>query len=59
MPRKACEPVRCYDVSRDRLRFFATQYRDPLPGATVVTHIRLIQGFLEELEAKLGGGSVR
>jgi len=47
-----CSPVRCYDVAPDGQGFYAMQFRPvvPLPP---VTHINLIQNWLEELKAKV------
>jgi serine/threonine protein kinase len=54
-PGFACAPVRCYDVSPDGQRFFVTQLSTDPPKAPPVTQIRLIQGWLEEVKARLGG----
>jgi Tol biopolymer transport system component len=48
----ACTPVRCYDVARDGQRFFVTQLIPPAPTPPV-THITLIQNWVEELKAKV------
>jgi len=47
-----CVPVRCFDVSPDGQRFYATQYRprQPTPPAT---HVGLITNWFEELRAKV------
>jgi serine/threonine-protein kinase len=45
-------PARCYDVSRDGQRFFAIQggrFSPPPP----VTHIHLVQNWLEEVKARV------
>ena len=48
----ACVPVRCYDVAADGQRFYVTQTRIP-PPPPVVTHINLVQNWVEELRAKV------
>ena len=47
-----CFPVRCYDVAPDGQRFYATGAETP-PPPPVVTHINLIQNWLEELKQKV------
>jgi len=47
-----CFPLRCYDVSPDGQRFFATRTL-PAPPVTPVTHINLILNWFEELKAKV------
>jgi hypothetical protein len=49
-----CNPTRCYAVSQDGSRFFATQTQ-PLPPIPPVTHVRLVQGWLEEMKARVSG----
>jgi hypothetical protein len=49
-----CNPTRCYAVSQDGSRFFATQTQ-PLPPIPPVTHVRLVQGWLEEMKARVCG----
>jgi len=53
-----CLPTNCYFVSPDGSRFFATQI---LPDAPIppVTHIRLIQGWVEEMKARVSGEPAR
>ena len=48
----ACIPVRCYDVAPDGEHFYAVPFQ---PGrlSVQVTHINLIQGWFEELKAKV------
>jgi serine/threonine-protein kinase len=47
-----CVPVRCYDVGRDGQHFYVTQPRtSPLPPP--VTHINLVQNWLEQLKARV------
>lgn len=48
----ACYPVRCYDVSRDGQRFYLIQ-TSTLPPSPVVTHIRLVENWFDELKAKV------
>lgn len=50
--RLACTPVRCYDVAADGERFYVTQTQAP-PPPPVVTHISLVENWLEELKAKV------
>jgi hypothetical protein len=50
-----CTPLRCYDVAPDGQRFYVTQTR-PAPPPPVVTHINLIQNWLEGLKAKVPTG---
>jgi serine/threonine-protein kinase len=50
-----CGGARCYDVSPDGQRFYALQTRTPRPKP-VVTHINLIENWLEELKAKAPAG---
>ena len=50
------DPVRSYDVALDGQRFYAVQYRMPRP-APPVTHINLIQNWVEELKAKVPSGT--
>jgi hypothetical protein len=47
-----CAPVRCYDVSPDGERFYfaPTPRWEPLEP---VTHIRIVQNWVEELKAKV------
>ncbi|MCX6549666.1 MAG: hypothetical protein NTY02_01440, partial [Acidobacteria bacterium] len=56
-PNIRCQPVRCYDVMPDGLRFLAIQSNwaqdTPPPG---VTHINLVQNWFEELKAKAPTG---
>jgi hypothetical protein len=47
-----CYPARCYDVSSDGQRFFGTQVV-PSPRPPPVTHIHLVQNWLEELKARV------
>ncbi len=51
--RLTCYPVRCYDVSPDGLRFYAVQTTSSPASAPAVTHVRLVQNWLEELKAKV------
>jgi len=47
-----CAPVRCYDVARDGQGFFAVEQRvATLPPP--VTHVGLVQNWVEELKAKV------
>jgi hypothetical protein len=45
-------PVRCYDVAPDGQRFYAHQLRG-VPPSPPVTHINVMQNWLEELKAKV------
>ncbi len=47
-----CAPVRCYDVALDGQRFFAVEQR-PAPPPVPVTHVGIIQNWVEELKAKV------
>ena len=47
-----CLPVRCYDVSPDGQRFFVRQTVPSVP-APPVTHLNLVQNWVEELKAKV------
>jgi Tol biopolymer transport system component len=47
-----CFPSPCYDVSRDGQRFFVTRTTPP-PAPPPVTHINLVQNWVEELNAKV------
>jgi serine/threonine-protein kinase len=47
-----CGPTRCYDVSRDGQRFFVQQHERPAPPPPV-THIQLVQGWLEQVKARV------
>jgi hypothetical protein len=50
-----CEPLRCYDVSPDGQRFYATRaLRASTPPP--VTHVSLMTNFFEELKAKVPAG---
>jgi serine/threonine-protein kinase len=51
-----CEPARCYDVSPDGQRFYLAQPLAP-PPPPVVTHVNLIQNWVEELKAKVPSGT--
>jgi hypothetical protein len=53
-----CIPTNCYFVSPDGSRFFATQI---LPDSLTppVTHVRLIQGWVEEMKARVSGEVAR
>ena len=48
----SCAPVRCFDVAPDGQRFYAVQVPKPQPPP-VVTHIRLIVNWFEELRTKV------
>jgi Tol biopolymer transport system component len=48
----ACEPNRCYDVAPDGQRFYVVQTPTP-QSPPAMTHINLIQNWLEELKAKV------
>lgn len=50
-----CDPVRCYDVAPDGQSFY---FRKAIPSAPPlpVTHISLIQNWVEELKAKVPSG---
>jgi len=52
----ACGPVPCYDVAADGQRFYGAQNQAP-PPPPVVTHINLIQNWVEELKAKVPSGT--
>jgi len=56
--RLACAPVRCYAVAPDGQRFYATQMM-PMPPASPVTHIQLVQNWTEELKARVPAGTAR
>jgi hypothetical protein len=47
-----CQPMRCYDVAPDGKRFYVVHTPAP-PSAPVVTHVSLVQHWLEELRAKV------
>jgi hypothetical protein len=49
----SCIPVRCYAVSPDGGRFFTTQPQ-PLAPTPPVTQIRIVQGWIEEMKARVG-----
>ena len=51
-----CSPVRCYDIAPNGQRFFGVQLR-PGPPPPPVTHINLIQNWVEELKAKVPSGT--
>jgi len=53
-----CLPVRCYDVSPDGQRFFVRQTAASVP-APPVTHVNLVQNWVEELKAKVPGGQAK
>jgi eukaryotic-like serine/threonine-protein kinase len=48
-----CAFRRCYDVSADGQRFLLTRSRPAQPPYSPVTHVNLIQNWLEELKAKV------
>ena len=48
----ACSPARCYDVTLDGQRFIKTEPL-PAPEPAPVTHIHLIQNWLEEVKARV------
>ena len=48
-------PVHGYDIAPDGQRFFVAQNR-PFPSLPPVTHINLIENWLEELKAKVSTG---
>jgi dipeptidyl aminopeptidase/acylaminoacyl peptidase len=47
-----CGPARCFDIAADGLRFFKTEPL-PTPKPPPVTHIHLIQNWLDEVEARV------
>jgi serine/threonine-protein kinase len=51
----SCVPVRCYDVSSDGQQFYVNQGGD-FPPTPPVTHISLIQNWLEEVKARVPTG---
>jgi serine/threonine-protein kinase len=51
-------PVRAYAVSPQGDRFFAVQVQ-PAPPIPPVTHVRIVQGWLEEMKARVGGEVAR
>ena len=53
-----CFPVRCHAVSPDGGRFFGVQLL-PGPPTLPITHVRLVQGWLEEVKARVGGEATR
>ena len=53
-----CIPRRCYDISADGQRFYATLAR-PAPSRPPVTHINLILNWVEELKAKVPAGGAK
>jgi Tol biopolymer transport system component len=53
--RLPCFPARCYDVSADGQRFFAIQEGE-VPPPPSVTHIHLVQNWLEEVKARVPTG---
>ena len=53
-----CAPGRCYDVAPDGQRFFAVQQR-PAPPPPPVTHVGLVQNWVEELKAKVPAGGTK
>ena len=48
-----CTPANCYSVSSDGQRFFVIRSDDALTGPPPVTHIHLIQNWLEEVKARV------
>jgi eukaryotic-like serine/threonine-protein kinase len=50
----SCEPIRCFDVSRDGQRFYATKRLRREPPAPV-THVTLVLNWTEQLRAKVHG----
>jgi hypothetical protein len=54
--RFACVPMRCYDVAPDGHRFYVTQSQTPPSPPPRVTHISLVQHWVEELKAKVPAG---
>jgi hypothetical protein len=48
-----CVPVRCYDVASDGQPFFTTTLVAPWRGAPTVTHIHLVQNWIEELKTRV------
>ncbi len=50
--RFGCWPVRCYGVAADGRRFFVTRQPQAAPTPPV-THIHLVQNWLEELKARV------
>jgi hypothetical protein len=47
-----CFPARCYDVAPDGRRFFVTR-GGTFPPPSPVTHIHLVQNWLEEVKARV------
>jgi hypothetical protein len=45
--------VRPYDVAADGQSFYAIQHRGTAPSAAPVTHVNLVQNWLEELKQKV------
>jgi len=45
-------------VSKHGDRFFATQTQ-PIPPTPPVTQIRIVQGWIEEMKARVGGGGTQ
>jgi len=48
-----CAFRRCYDVSPDGQRFLLTRARPAQPPYSPVTHVNLIQNWLDDLKAKV------
>jgi hypothetical protein len=48
----SCSPARCYDIAPDGEHFITTDRRVTPPRAPV-THIQLVQNWLEELKARV------
>jgi eukaryotic-like serine/threonine-protein kinase len=48
-----CDPVRCYDVAPDGQRFYTVAASALTAPPSPVTHIAIVQNWLEELKAKV------
>ena len=53
-----CDPVRCYEVAPDGQFFYVTDTRWP-PPKPAVTHVNVVQNWVEELKRKFSGPSPR
>jgi hypothetical protein len=56
--RLSCVPCRCYAVTADGQRFYATQLL-PVPPPPPVTHLQLVLNWAEELKARVAAGQAK
>jgi len=54
----ACATVRCFDVAADGQRFY-TVHRVTPSSPPIITHIKLIRNWFEELKAKVPSGGAK